>query len=112
MEKDVGEIKMKHHSLLQNHLDEIKELQSLMQQTLHALNEMEESNEVSPTIQYSSKNDEFSKLPPNLNVSIPKFIPKQLEREALRNLIGKITPLSTTMEERIFTARKPNTQVG
>nr|XP_022300399.1 uncharacterized protein LOC111108663 isoform X2 [Crassostrea virginica]XP_022300400.1 uncharacterized protein LOC111108663 isoform X2 [Crassostrea virginica] len=111
MEKEIGKIKVKHHSLLKKHLNEIKQSQSLMQKTLLALNEMEESNEVSPTIRYSSKNEEFSKLPPKVNVSIPKFIPKQIEREALRNLIGKITPLSTTLEERVFTAKKPNTSV-
>nr|XP_022300423.1 uncharacterized protein LOC111108678 [Crassostrea virginica] len=111
MEKETGEIKVKHHSLLKKHLDEIKQSQSLMQKTLLALNEMEESNEVYPTIHYSSKNEKFSKLPPKVNVSIPKFIPNQIERKALRNLIGKITPLSTTLEERVFTAKKPNTSV-
>nr|XP_022300511.1 uncharacterized protein LOC111108744 [Crassostrea virginica] len=111
LEKEIGEMKAKHHSLLKKHLDEIKQSQSLLQKTLLALNEMEESNEVSPTIHYSSKNEEFSKLPPKVNVSIPKFIPKQIEREALRNLVGKITPLSTILEERIFKARKPKTSV-
>ncbi|XP_078309772.1 uncharacterized protein LOC144618090 [Crassostrea virginica] len=111
MEKEIDEIKVKHRSLLKKHLDEIKQLQSLMQQTLLVLNELEKSNEVSKTIHFSSKNEEFSKLPPKVNVSIPKFIPKQIEREALRNLIGKITPLSTILEKRIFTAKKPNTSV-
>nr|XP_022300428.1 uncharacterized protein LOC111108684 [Crassostrea virginica] len=111
MEKEIGDIKVKHHSLLKKHLDEIKQSQSLMQHTLIDLSEVMESNEVSPTIIYSSKNKEFSKLPPKLNVSIPKFIPKQIEREALRNLIGKITPISTILEERIFTAKKPNNSV-
>ncbi|XP_078341742.1 uncharacterized protein LOC111108114 [Crassostrea virginica] len=111
MEKDIGEIKVKHHSILQKHLDEIKQLQSLMKQTLFALNEMEESNEVSSTILYSSKIEEFSKLPPKVNISIPKFIPKQMEREELCSLIGKLTPLSTTLEDRVFTAKKPNNSV-
>nr|XP_022300411.1 uncharacterized protein LOC111108670 isoform X2 [Crassostrea virginica]XP_022300412.1 uncharacterized protein LOC111108670 isoform X2 [Crassostrea virginica] len=111
LEKEIGEIKVKHHSLLKRHLEEIKQSQSLMQKTLLALNEMEKSNEVSSTIHYSSKNEEFSKLPPKVNVSIPKFIPKQIEREVLRNLIGKITPLSTTLEGRVFTAKKPNISV-
>ena len=60
MEKEIGEIKVKHHSLLQKHLEEIKQLQSLMKQTLLALNEIEESNEVSATIHYSSKNEDFT----------------------------------------------------
>ena len=74
--KEIGEIKVKHHSLLQKYLDEIKQLQSLMQQILLALNEIEESNEVSQTIHYNSRNEEFSKLPPKVHVSIPKFLPK------------------------------------
>nr|XP_022295773.1 uncharacterized protein LOC111105707 [Crassostrea virginica] len=111
MEKEIGEIKVKHHSLLQKHLDEIKHLQSLMQQTLLALSEIEESNEVSPTIHYSSKIEEFGKLPPKVNVLMPTFIPKELGREELFVLIGKLTPLSTTLEERVFTAKKPNTSV-
>ncbi|XP_078339252.1 uncharacterized protein LOC144617505 [Crassostrea virginica] len=111
MEKEIGEIKMKHHSILQRHLDEIKQLQSLMQKTLLVLNKMEESNEVSKTIHFSSKNEEFSKLPPVVVASLPKFIPKQIEREELCSLIGKLTPLSTTLEERVFSPKKPNTSV-
>nr|XP_022300492.1 uncharacterized protein LOC111108731 [Crassostrea virginica] len=111
MEVEIGEIKLKHHTILKKHLDEIKQLQSLMQQTLLALNEIEETNEVSKIINYSSKNEEFSKLPPKVHVSIPKFIPKQRNKEELCSLIGKLTPLSTTLEERVFTAKKPNTSV-
>nr|XP_022295997.1 uncharacterized protein LOC111105845 [Crassostrea virginica] len=111
MEVEIGEIKLKHHAILKKHLDEIKQLQSLMQQTLLALNEIEETNEVSKTIHYSSKNEEFSKLPPKVHVSIPKLIPKQRNKEDLCSLIGKLTPLSTTLEERVFTAKKLNTSV-
>ena len=42
---------------------------------------------------------------------MPKFIGTQIEKEELSNLIGKLTPLSTTLEERVFTAKKPNTSV-
>ncbi|XP_078339251.1 uncharacterized protein LOC111108040 [Crassostrea virginica] len=111
MEIEIGEIKVKHNSLLQKHLNEIKQLQSLMQQTLLVLNEIEESNEVSKTINFSSKNEEFSKIPPKVIASMPKFIPKQIEREELCSLIGKLTPLSIILEERVFTEKKPNTSV-
>nr|XP_022288823.1 tripartite motif-containing protein 45-like [Crassostrea virginica] len=106
-EKEIDKNKLKHLSILSKHLKEIKQLQSLMQESLHTLNEMEESNEVTPTIRYSSKNQEFSKLPPKVIVSMPKFIPK----EDLHSLIGKLTPLSTTLEKRFFKAKKPNTSV-
>ncbi|XP_078309354.1 uncharacterized protein LOC144617820 [Crassostrea virginica] len=111
MEKEIGEIKVKHKRILQKHLDEIKQLQSSMLQTLNALNEVEESNEVSATINYSCKTEEFSKLPPKVIVSMPKFIPNQIKREELCCLIGKLSPLSTILEERVFTAKEPNTSV-
>ena len=111
MEKEIGEIKVKHHSILQKHLDEIKQLQSLIHKTLLALYKIEESNEVSPTIHFSSKMEDFSKLPPKVNALMPKFIPKQIEREELSNLIGKLTPLSTTLEERVCTGKKANASV-
>nr|XP_022288517.1 uncharacterized protein LOC111100726 [Crassostrea virginica] len=108
-EREIDENKVNHLSILKKHLEEIKQLQSLMQETIHSLNEKEESNEVTPTISYSSKNQEFSKLPPKVNVSMPKFIPQQIKKEDLCRLIGKLTPLSITLEERVFTAKKPNT---
>nr|XP_022296344.1 uncharacterized protein LOC111106105 [Crassostrea virginica] len=111
MEKEIGDIKVKHKSILQKHLDEIKQLQSSMLQTLNALNEVEESNEVSATINYSCKTEELSKLPPKVILSMPKFIPNQLKREEFCSSIGKLTPLSTTLEERVFTAKKSNTSV-
>nr|XP_022288818.1 uncharacterized protein LOC111100927 [Crassostrea virginica]XP_022288819.1 uncharacterized protein LOC111100927 [Crassostrea virginica]XP_022288820.1 uncharacterized protein LOC111100927 [Crassostrea virginica] len=110
-EKEIDDNKLKHLSILTKHLEEIKQLQSLMQESLHNLNEMEDSNEVTSTIHYNSKNQEFSKLPPKVIVSMPKFIPKPIEKEELCSLIGKLTPLSSTLEERVFTAKKPNTSV-
>ncbi|XP_078309429.1 E3 ubiquitin ligase TRIM40-like [Crassostrea virginica] len=74
MEEEICEIKLKHHNILKEHLNDIKQVQSLMQKTLVSLNEIEESNEVSPTIHYNSKVEEFRKLPPKVNISMPKFI--------------------------------------
>ena len=82
-----------------------------MQQTLLALNDIEKSNEVSQTIHYSSKNEEFSKLPSKVHVSMPKFIPKQRDEEELSCLIGKLIPSFIKLEERVFSARKQNTSV-
>ncbi|XP_022289060.2 uncharacterized protein LOC111101072 isoform X2 [Crassostrea virginica] len=110
-EKEIDENKAKHLSILKKHLEEIKQLQSLMQETQHDLNEIMNSNETTPIIHYSSKNQEFSKLLPKVIVSMPRFIPKPIVKEELCSLIGKLIPLSTTLEERVFTAKKPNTSV-
>nr|XP_022289154.1 uncharacterized protein LOC111101126 isoform X2 [Crassostrea virginica] len=110
-EKEIYENKTKHHAILKKKLEEIQQLQSLLQERLNTLDDMEDFKEVSLTINYSSKNQEFSMLPPRVHVSMPKFIPKPIEKEELYTLIGKLIPLSTTLEERIFTAKKQNTSV-
>nr|XP_022299153.1 uncharacterized protein LOC111107984 [Crassostrea virginica] len=111
MEMEIGEIKVKHHSILQKHLDEIKEIQVLIQQSQTDLNELKESNKVSLTIQYTSKNAQYSHFPPKLKVTMPEFQQKQIKREELLKLFGELIPLSTTLEERVFTAKELNTSV-
>lgn len=54
MKTEIYEIKIKHKDILQKHLDEIKQIQSLIDQTAQTLKEIEESNEVSMTIEYKS----------------------------------------------------------
>ncbi|XP_065937719.1 uncharacterized protein [Magallana gigas] len=109
MKTEISEIKVKHKELLQKHLNEIKQIQSLIKETLHALRKIEESTEVSPVIEYSSKIREFSKLPPKVQVSLPTFIPKPIDREMLYSLFGQITPLSTDTEEHILLQNQPYT---
>nr|XP_022297457.1 uncharacterized protein LOC111106881 [Crassostrea virginica] len=111
MEMEIGEIKVKHHSILQKHLDEMKEIQVLIQLSQTDLNELKESNKVSLTIQYTSKNAQYSHFPPKLKVTMPEFQQKQLKREELLILFGELIPLSTTLEERVFTAKELNTSV-
>ncbi|XP_065938018.1 uncharacterized protein [Magallana gigas] len=111
MKIEISEIKIKHRDILQKHLDEIKQIQSLIKEALQALKEMEYSTEVFPIIKYSSKVREFSKLPPKVEVSLPTFISKPIDREKLYSLVGQITPLSTATEENALSLNLSNTSV-
>ncbi|XP_052682768.1 uncharacterized protein LOC128163263 [Crassostrea angulata] len=111
MKAEISEIKVKHRDILQKHLDEIKQIQSLIKQTLLAIEEIKKSTEVSPTIEYSSKIREFSKLPPKVKITQPTFIPKPLDHETLYSLFGQITTLSTATEENVLSLNQPNTSV-
>nr|XP_022289412.1 uncharacterized protein LOC111101264 [Crassostrea virginica] len=104
-EIEIGVNKRKHLAVLKKKLNEIKKAQSILQKTLYDLNEMMDSNEVCQTINYISKIQELSKLPPIIRVKIPIFIPKPINKEELGCLIGKLTPLSTTFDERVFTVK-------
>eukprot|EP00105_Crassostrea_gigas_P036884 XP_019921032.1 PREDICTED: uncharacterized protein LOC109618198 [Crassostrea gigas] len=107
MKTELSEIKVKHKEILQKHLDEIKQTQSLIDKALLAMKEIKESTEVSPTIEYSSKIKEFSNLPLKITVRMPTFIPKSIDREKLYSLFGQITPLSTATEENTQSANQP-----
>eukprot|EP00105_Crassostrea_gigas_P034152 XP_019918300.1 PREDICTED: uncharacterized protein LOC105317259 [Crassostrea gigas] len=110
MKTEITEIKVKHRDLLQKHLDEIKEIQALIKQTLLAIEEITKSTEVFPTIEYSSKIREFSKVPPKIEVSLPTFIPKPTDHEKLHSLFGQITPfISTATKNKVLSLNKPNT---
>uniref|UniRef100_K1PTN8 Tripartite motif-containing protein 3 n=1 Tax=Magallana gigas TaxID=29159 RepID=K1PTN8_MAGGI len=111
MKTEISEIKVKHRDVLQKHLNEIKQIQSLIKETLQAIRKIEKSTEVSLTIEYSSKIREFSKFPPKVQVSLPTFIPKPIDREKLYSLFGQITPLSTATEENVLSLNQPNTSV-
>ena len=111
MEMEIGEMRLKHHSILKKHLDEVKELLCLLQQTRLSLNELEGSNRFLQIFHYSSKIQEFCKIPSKVQISMPKFIPKQIKRDELCCLIGKLTSVSPTLEERVLRAEKPNTSV-
>ncbi|XP_052677673.1 uncharacterized protein LOC128158754 [Crassostrea angulata] len=111
MKTEFSEIKEKHRDILQKHLNEIRQIQSLIKETLQAIRKIEKSTEVSPTIEYSSKIREFSKLPPKVQVSLPTFIPKPIDHEKLYSLFGQITPLSTATEENVLSLNQPKTSV-
>ncbi|XP_052682997.1 uncharacterized protein LOC128163420 [Crassostrea angulata] len=111
MKTEISEIKVKHRDILQKHLDEIKQIQALIKQSLLAIEELKKSTEVSPTIEYSSKIREFSKLPPKVKITHPTFIPKPLDHKKLNRLFGQITPLSTATEEDVLSLNQPNTSV-
>ncbi|XP_052692132.1 uncharacterized protein LOC128170396 [Crassostrea angulata] len=107
MKSEIGEIKVNHQNILKKHLDEIKQIQSLIKQTFLALRKIEKSNDISHTVQYSSEIREFQNLPPMVLVSLPTLISKAINCEELYRLLGSITPLSTATEESVLSVSQP-----
>jgi hypothetical protein len=106
MKNEIEEMKTKHLEILKKHLDEIKQIQSLIEQSLTALKKMEESTEVSITMEYRSRNKEFRKLPPKVRVSLPTFSPHPIDCEQLYKSLGSLTPLSFTTDVNGYTLKK------
>jgi hypothetical protein len=106
MKNEIEMMKTKHLEILKKHLDEIKQIQLLIQQSLVTLTKMEESNEVTVTMEYRSKNDEFRNLPPKVLVSLPIFSPNLIDSEQLYKSLGSLVPLSVTTDENVYTLKK------
>ncbi|XP_056000367.1 uncharacterized protein LOC125656248 [Ostrea edulis] len=109
MKNEIEEIKLKHLGILKKHLGEIKQIKSLIEQSRITLKKMEESNEVSVTMEYRSKNKEFRKLPPKVRVSLPTFCPNTIDSEQLYKSLGSLIPLSFTTDENGYTLKKSET---
>lgn len=97
MKEEVSEIKSTHLQILRSYCDDIKQKQSLFQQTSENLKKLEETNELNPTIEYQCKNKDFFEVPPMIKVSMSTFIPKPIDREKLCSLIGEIIPFCRAM---------------
>ncbi|XP_062582631.1 tripartite motif-containing protein 2-like [Saccostrea cucullata] len=106
MKMEIEAIKIKHTNILKNHLDEMKQKQNLIQETLLKVNRIEKSNYVSMFIEYSSKNKELSNFPPKFQVTLPTFSPQTINTKQLNELFGSLTPLSITKDENGYKLKK------
>lgn len=83
MKTEISENKINHIDILQKQMDDIKQKHDLMKQALLALRKIKESNEVSQTVKYRSRVGEFSRLPPNVKITLPLFKPAPIDSEKL-----------------------------
>ncbi|XP_062610496.1 E3 ubiquitin-protein ligase TRIM45-like [Saccostrea cucullata] len=104
---EIEKEKTKHKSILKEHLNEIKQIQTVIEETLRNLEQTEDSNDVSLTMEYISRTKEFSKLPPKIQISIPTFSSRTIDTEQFYKLFGYLIPLSVTTEENGYEVKKP-----
>nr|XP_034307664.1 tripartite motif-containing protein 2-like [Crassostrea gigas] len=107
MKNEINEIKVSHRDILMKHLKEIKQIESMIKKNLSTLKDLQrESNVVSTIIEYSSRNNEFGKLPPKIHVEVPTFCPRPVDRIEAKTLIGSIKPLTSATIENGYTLKK------
>ncbi|XP_061186875.1 uncharacterized protein LOC133195003 [Saccostrea echinata] len=96
---EIHEMKNKHLGILMQHLDKIKQVQSLIDKALLSLKVIDESNNVTMALEYTSRTEEFSQLPHKVQLSLPTFSPQNINREEIYKLFGSITPIFTKKED-------------
>nr|XP_019923252.2 uncharacterized protein LOC105329443 isoform X3 [Crassostrea gigas]XP_034306463.1 uncharacterized protein LOC105329443 isoform X3 [Crassostrea gigas]XP_034306464.1 uncharacterized protein LOC105329443 isoform X3 [Crassostrea gigas] len=107
MKNEITEIKEKHRAILEKHLNEIKQIESLILGNLSALRELEESNDVSVILDYRPRIKEFRKLPAKVHVILPSFSPKPISGEQFYEIVGSLKPYISTTDGNGYKIKSP-----
>lgn len=99
VKSEINDLKLRHRDVLQTHLNEIKEIEKSIQESLSAFKELEKSNVVSAILDYKPKNEEFIKLPSKLLVSLPTFHPGSITSEQIYKMFGSLKPFDVRTDK-------------
>lgn len=107
MKNEITKIKKKNRAILEKHLKEIKQIESLIEGNLSTLKDLEKSNDVSLVVEYRPRIKEFRNLPAKVQISLPSFFPKPINGKHFYEMIGSLIPLGSTLDENGYKMKSP-----
>lgn len=102
MHNDVLEIEKNHRHVLQQHLSEIQQIESLIKGTLSALKKLEDSNNVTTVLEYRPENNKYATLPSKLQCWLPSFYPKPIDSDLVYNMFGTVCNLKLSYSPEVL----------
>ncbi|XP_048768498.2 E3 ubiquitin-protein ligase TRIM71-like [Ostrea edulis] len=103
---DIAEMKSKHLDVLDKHTDEITHKIKELRQIIEDLKKILISNDVTRKSFYKSRNSEFRRLPPTVQVILPNFSPQEINTDQLKEMFGSLSSLCITKKHG-YTMKSP-----
>ncbi|XP_061195423.1 uncharacterized protein LOC133203674 [Saccostrea echinata] len=103
LKSEIDEMKNKQLAALKEQENEIKQKTLEQKQSVFDLKKILDSNDVSLISMYKSRNAEFRRLPPKVDIALPSFSFHQIDTEQLYQMFGSLSALSMTTEEHGYT---------
>ncbi|XP_062585877.1 E3 ubiquitin-protein ligase TRIM36-like [Saccostrea cucullata] len=107
LKSEINEMKIKHLAILNEQENQFQMINSDVKQSITDLKKLLDSDNISISSEYKSRNAEFRSLPPKIKVSTSSFSPHQINTEQLHQMFGSLSALSITTEKQGYTMEIP-----
>nr|XP_022322669.1 uncharacterized protein LOC111124097 [Crassostrea virginica] len=106
MKSEIDDMDALHITAMDKQKDAINRTTNEIKQVILDLEKLRDSKDACLVSEYTSRNEEFRRLPYQFQVTLPTFIPQEINREQIHQQIGSLSELAITWQAKCR-IRKP-----